>query len=61
MKNELTPMETKFLNAYIETSNLAESAKRAGYKCNTMSNYSNKGRALLNGLKLTFNEMLELC
>ena len=61
MKPDLTPMEAKFYKAYLETSNLAESAKRAGYRCNTISNYSNKGRMLLNRLELTFPEILSIC
>ena len=60
MINELTSVQKRFLKAYTETSNLAESARRAGLKCNTIANYSMKGRAMLNSLKLTMPEILEM-
>ena len=60
MISDLKPIQKRFLKAYLETSNLAESARRAGCICNSVSNYSNKGKALLNSLQLSFPEMLDL-
>ena len=60
MISDLKPIQKRFLKAYLETSNLAESARRAGCVCNSVSNYSNKGKALLNSLQLSFHEMLDL-
>ena len=52
--------QSKFLKAYCETLSLSESARRAGYKCNSLKSYSTIGRQVLDSLELTFPEILKM-
>ena len=59
MKGHLTRREQRFLDHYIETGDLGNSAKHAGYKRSSISSYSQKGRDILNNLKSDFKDMME--
>ena len=60
MRADVSRRERKFLEAYQETLNLAESARRAGYHCNSVQSYSETGRRILNRFELSMPETLKV-
>ncbi len=59
MISKLTPKQRKFWKHYLKTSNLAESAKYAKCKCNSIQSFSTQGREILKSLELSMPELLE--
>lgn len=54
----LTPLKRRFIDAYIETGNATEAAKRAGCKCNSEESFRVRGSQLLKELDLPIQELL---
>ena len=58
MKANLTTKQRKFWKCYLESHNLAKSAKYAGCKCSTIQSYSTQGHELLKSLEVSMPELL---
>lgn len=58
VKTRLTAKQRKFMEAYIETGNLAESARRAGSKATNTHTQSTAGWEMLRQINMHLNELM---